>query len=188
MSFPHPDTITTHIRHQIVVRCQISIKYLRSMKSNQDWAKTSSFNKHSLIQYMEALIPLEINGPPRGSAGKIVEIGAFDGLRASNSHFFETCLGWDGLLKEGNPINYQKVVSNRPFVRKMSFAPSCKENSTVHFSRSQYPNAGIKGYAKTYDKQPTIDMFFAVLSLLFWRMYSTAGFHVGFVYHRLLQN
>lgn len=43
-----------------------------------------------------------------------VEIGANDGLHMSNSHFFETFLGWRGICIEANPHVYKRLVKNRP--------------------------------------------------------------------------
>jgi len=90
--------------------------------------------------------------------GTYVEIGAFNGLHESNSHFFDKCLGWEGLLVEGNPISYQKVISNREFAHKMSFAPSCGKDTTIQFSRYPMTNAGLKGHAKTYDMKPMVNV------------------------------
>mmetsp|Transcript_6068 Transcript_6068/g.13219 ORF Transcript_6068/g.13219 Transcript_6068/m.13219 type:complete len:335 (+) Transcript_6068:66-1070(+) len=93
-----------------------------------------------------------------GPAGTFVELGAYNGLQESNSHFFDKCLGWEGLLVEGNPISYQSVISNREFSHKMSFAPSCREDTTIQFSRYPMTNAGLKGHAKTYDDKPMVDV------------------------------
>ena len=39
-----------------------------------------------------------------------VEIGALDGLLYSNTLMLEKCLGWRGLLIEGNPTNAAKLL------------------------------------------------------------------------------
>jgi hypothetical protein len=81
-----------------------------------------------------------------------VELGAFDGIRESNSHFFDYCLGWKGLLLEGNPVIYASLLENRPNAHKMNFAPSCHDwNTTVTFFASAFTNAGIKDMAKGYN-------------------------------------
>eukprot|EP00539_Tryblionella_compressa_P001336 CAMPEP_0178745380 /NCGR_PEP_ID=MMETSP0744-20121128/7269_1 /TAXON_ID=913974 /ORGANISM="Nitzschia punctata, Strain CCMP561" /LENGTH=193 /DNA_ID=CAMNT_0020398569 /DNA_START=128 /DNA_END=709 /DNA_ORIENTATION=- len=77
--------------------------------------------------------------------------------------FFDKCLGWKGLLIEGNPDNYQGVLTNRPFSHKMSLAPSCSAefeavNKTVPFYRYPMTNAGLMGHAKTYEGKPTVDV------------------------------
>jgi hypothetical protein len=95
--------------------------------------------------------------------GTYVEIGAFNGMEESNSRFFEACLGWEGLLVEGQPGNYLGVLQNRPFAHKMSFAPSCsaeyeRVNKTVQFANYPMANSGLKGHAKTYDAKPHVDV------------------------------
>jgi hypothetical protein len=89
-----------------------------------------------------------------------VELGAFDGIRESNTHFYDYCLGWNGLLLEGNPVKYKELLINRPNAHKMNFAPSCSEwNTTVTFFTSKFTNAGIKDMAKGYssDKNKRIE-------------------------------
>jgi hypothetical protein len=80
--------------------------------------------------------------------GSVVEMGAFNGIQESNSRFFETCLGWNTLLVEGNPLLWEKVLENRPHAHKFSFAPSCSEqeemaNKTVPFDKYPMTNAGV---------------------------------------------
>jgi hypothetical protein len=84
--------------------------------------------------------------------GTYVELGAFQGRAESNSAFFDLCLGWKGLLIEGNPAHYSKLVQNRPHAHKMSFAPSCDAhfeaiNKTVEFHARKFTNAGLPGQA-----------------------------------------
>lgn len=119
----------------------------------------SRFLEDSII-FKQFFLNSGITGPLNGT---VVELGAFDGATESNSHFFEKCLGWKTLLIEGNPENYQKVLSNRPFADKMSFAPSCdaeyeRVNKTVQFYRYPMTNVGLPGYSKTYETKPTVDV------------------------------
>jgi len=80
--------------------------------------------------------------------GTFVELGGFDGMRESNSRFFEHCLGWEGLLIEGNPDNYRRMVLNRPLAHRMSFAPSCNhDGENVTFSQRAGTDSGLPGYA-----------------------------------------
>lgn len=87
--------------------------------------------------------------------GSIVELGAFNGIRESNSRFFDTCLGWNTLLIEGNPSRWYELVENRPHSHRLSFAPSCSEedellNKTVQFYNVAWTNAGLAdGSVKT---------------------------------------
>ena len=95
--------------------------------------------------------------------GTYIELGAYDGSTESNTHFFDKCLGWKGLLIEGNPENYNKVIANRPFANKMSFAPSCsaeyeRVNHTVPFYRYPMTNVGMADTAKTYQGKPTVNV------------------------------
>jgi FkbM family methyltransferase len=95
--------------------------------------------------------------------GTFVEIGAYNGMDESNSRFFEVCLGWEGLLVEGQPGNYQRLLRNRPFAHKMSFAPSCdaeyeKVNKTIQFANYPFTNSGLKGHAKSYDTKLHVDV------------------------------
>ena len=106
------------------------------------------------------------------SSGTYVEMGAFDGHTESNSRFFDICLGWNGLLVEGNPSFYAKVLKARPHAHRMSFAPSCSaeyevpscsaeyevENKTIEFYKYPMANSGLIGQALTYQGKPTVDV------------------------------
>ena len=82
--------------------------------------------------------------------GSYVELGAFNGVQESNTRFFDVCLGWDGLLIEGNPHPkvWGELVSNRPHAHRMNFVPcTVKEeiaNKTVTFHSKIWTNAGIE--------------------------------------------
>ena len=45
--------------------------------------------------------------------GFFLEIGADDGIRFSNSYFFEKHLNWDGICIEASPTRYKELVNNR---------------------------------------------------------------------------
>jgi Methyltransferase FkbM domain len=77
---------------------------------------------------------------------RYLELGAFDGVRESNTRFYDECLGWDGLLIEPNPKIFPRLVRNRPHAHRMSYAASCSEaqeaaNATVTFLASWFTNA-----------------------------------------------
>ncbi|KAG7343938.1 methyltransferase FkbM domain containing protein [Nitzschia inconspicua] len=113
----------------------------RSSGANEDKIIFETFFK-PYLQTVEDL---------RHFRGTYVELGAFDGIRESNSRFFDDCLGWNGLLIEGNPLKYIELIPNRPFSNKMSMAPSCKEGgSTIQFWVSPFTNAGLEGKALAY--------------------------------------
>ena len=89
--------------------------------------------------------------------GTYIELGAFDGLQEANTHFFDKCLGWKGLLLEGNPRKYDSLLTNRPNAHRMNFAPSCVQcNDTVAFYSAKATNSGLPGMAKTYDEMEEV--------------------------------
>jgi len=55
------------------------------------------------------------------AAGVCIDIGASDGIRASNSLFFEQ-LGWWCLCVEPDPRNWAKLVSNRPVCEQLAIS------------------------------------------------------------------
>eukprot|EP00797_Seminavis_robusta_P011913 Sro190_g082010.1 n/a (206) ;mRNA; f:89764-90381 len=94
--------------------------------------------------------------------GTYVELGAFDGSTDSNTRFFDRCLGWKGLLIEGNLASFDKMKEARPSAHKMSFAPTCSAeyemvNKSVEFYKYPLTNSGQKGKAIiTYEGKPTV--------------------------------
>jgi FkbM family methyltransferase len=58
--------------------------------------------------------------------GVFVEMGALDGILFSNSMLFEHCLGWSGLLIEGQPANAKHLLVNRPCTKKVAEAVCAK--------------------------------------------------------------
>ena len=88
-----------------------------------------------------------------------VELGAFDGKDESNTIFFDKCLGWDGLLIEGQLQSYEKVMANRPHAVKLSFSPTCtNSNETVSFYDYPFSNNGVRDLAKSYMGKGTIEI------------------------------
>lgn len=88
-----------------------------------------------------------------------IELGAFDGLTESNTRFFDVCLGWDGLLIEGNPVKFPLLVQNRPNAHRLNFAPGCSVdsiNETIPFHSVDWTNGGLAGYAKDYPENEHI--------------------------------
>jgi len=45
--------------------------------------------------------------------GTFVEFGALDGIRFSNTYFFEKNFGWTGICAEPNPILFPQLKKNR---------------------------------------------------------------------------
>lgn len=74
-----------------------------------------------------------------------MEIGAHDGVRESNTRFFDICLKWNGLLVEPHPMNYRRMVKLRPSAHHLAIAPSCLANETgiVLFPKHMFTSAQI---------------------------------------------
>ena len=91
--------------------------------------------------------------------GTYVELGAFDGIRESNTRFYDECLGWDGLLIEGNPVMYDKLVTNRPNSHRLSYAPSCMNpGEMVEFYAAAFTNAGLSETVNVIKKNKKIQV------------------------------
>jgi len=91
-----------------------------------------------LLPYLEKLHP--------GKPGTYVEIGAFQGVKLSNTIGLEHCAGWKGLLIEGNPGNCDALNTNmryRPNSVQECMAVCDADNSTVSFTKSSTQVAGM---------------------------------------------
>jgi len=77
--------------------------------------------------------------------GRFIELGAIDGLKNSNSLFFEKNLKWRGLLIEPNPIVYENLRSNRPLSTAINCA-ICEKSKMINYTVNLKENAvsGIK--------------------------------------------
>ncbi|GFH52558.1 hypothetical protein CTEN210_09034 [Chaetoceros tenuissimus] len=130
---------------------------------NLTGTKERSANNEDLTLYRTLF--LNEDGPP--IRGSMLEIGAFNGITESNSRFFDTCLGWDTLLIEGNPNVFKDLVGNRPQAHRFNFAPTCTleeeaQNKTIQFDNTIFTNAGLAdgsvetAYTKNRVKEPVI--------------------------------
>lgn len=81
-----------------------------------------------------------------GSPGTFVEIGALDGVTYSNTRTLELCYGWRGLLIEGNPANFRKLISSERNATKVHAAvcagKSDGSDDTITFTREGGQLAG----------------------------------------------
>lgn len=59
--------------------------------------------------------------------GFFIECGALDGQVRSNTLFMEQHLGWQGILIEADPKNYQKLLEKN---RRAWSVPACLSTST----------------------------------------------------------
>ena len=81
--------------------------------------------EHIFVSHIRPFMHQSKNTPP-----VFVELGGFDGWYETNTHFLESCLGWKGLMIEGNPENFKILQQNRPNTVKISSA-ICNETTTV---------------------------------------------------------
>lgn len=67
--------------------------------------------------------------------GYFVEVGAYDGLRHSNTLALERHYRWHGLLVEADPDLYRQTVANRPRCDHDDHAVEIADDQHVRFSR-----------------------------------------------------
>jgi len=78
--------------------------------------------------------------------GFFLEAGGANGLTESNSWLLEACLGWRGVLMEGQPAQFQRLQRNRPasLNLRMAQCPTGQASGTaVSFSAQGWNGAGI---------------------------------------------
>lgn len=71
-----------------------------------------------------------------------VQMGALDGKRFSNTHWYHTHLAWHGVLIEGNPNSFAQLEKNRPN-DILVHAAACGERQKVHFAST--PESAVSG-------------------------------------------
>lgn len=69
--------------------------------------------------------------------GFFVEIGVLDGIRHSQSYFFEKNLNWDGIVVEPHPVWYDRIIENRKC--KFATTPISDINQTETFICREEP-------------------------------------------------
>lgn len=87
--------------------------------------------------------------------GTYVELGAFNGKHESNTRFFDLCLGWEGILIEANPLQYRRLVRNRPNAHRLSFSPTCSNEGTAIFQTGRETMSGLQGVISSVSEKPT---------------------------------
>ena len=65
--------------------------------------------------------------------GTFVELGALDGIRFSNTKFYEDGLRWSGVLIEAEPQNAAKLITNRLYTKNYATAVCSEEQKEVKF-------------------------------------------------------
>ena len=78
--------------------------------------------------------------PQRG--GVFLELGAHDGRMMANTIHLEGCLGWHGLLIEGQPANFPLLAKNRPRALTLRLAV-CQSHGMVNFTTRSDVLSGI---------------------------------------------
>lgn len=83
--------------------------------------------------------------------GIFIELGAFDGIKISNSYFFEKYLGWNGVCIEPTEYYYKKLVKNRKcFTFNNVIYDEIKD---IVFYNNPECCHGLNGIEETYDKK-----------------------------------
>jgi len=89
------------------------------------------------------------------SDGSFIEIGALDGVKFSNSLFFENS-GWSTFLCEANPNNYESIVENRPNSKEITLkavVPNDYLEDTIKFlSFEPGYGDGLSGIVGEYEE------------------------------------
>ena len=70
-----------------------------------------------------------------------VEMGGLNGLTFSNTFVLEQCLGWHGMLIEGNPNNFQQLVKNRPCTQNVWSIACPARKSHAYMSHAEGTSA-----------------------------------------------
>jgi FkbM family methyltransferase len=78
--------------------------------------------------------------PVRG--GTFLELGANNGIHATNTRALERCLGWRGVLAEGHPALFAQLRKNRPHSLSLGMAV-CPTHTTANFTRRASVTSGI---------------------------------------------
>ena len=63
--------------------------------------------------------------------GFFLEMGAWDGIQKSTTLVFERYFHWKGILIESNPVNYEKLLVNRPSNTDNIHAAICQKGKYV---------------------------------------------------------
>jgi len=91
----------------------------------------------------------------RNRRGFFIEFGARNGIEHANTYFFETFLGWCGMLIEANPKEQGNIAKDRPNSAVVNGAVCEKDGGTITFYDA---NLGGWGGAKSsYDKERLTD-------------------------------
>lgn len=88
-----------------------------------------------------------------------LEMGALDGVKYSNTKFFDEELNWDGILIEPHPIDFKALASNRPRAKRYNKVVS-DSSTPVMYKYFDNPNlSAVSGITSTLTEK-NVDKFF----------------------------
>lgn len=80
--------------------------------------------------------------------GTFLEIGCLDGIKYSNTYFFEK-LGWNGICVEASPTQFKMLKENRNCICE-EYAITNKSNDIVEFTNIIGEADGLSGISTNY--------------------------------------
>jgi FkbM family methyltransferase len=87
------------------------------------------------------------------TGGIFLEIGGLDGLKFSNSWYFEQSLCWRGILIEGLPSNFDKMKENRPLAINIGQAVCSQAGVVSYVAGNNSATAGLETHMDKSFKQ-----------------------------------
>jgi len=114
--------------------------------------------------------------------GTYVELGALNGMRYSDTRFFDQCLGWDGLLIESDPKMFDTLNINRPNAHQMNFAPLCLEaGEKIQLTPAASTSRFVRHAMKSYDKaNMNVNVPCGPLGPVLEDVFADHGMHINF--------
>lgn len=85
--------------------------------------------------------------------GVFVEVGALDGVGASNTYFFEKERNWSGLLIEPNPIEFNKMIISDRNLSKMENCAISNMEMDINFLSIGGPCNVLSGIMEFYNQK-----------------------------------
>ena len=86
---------------------------------NASAAAACALSMSTSMQAEDVLMLPTLLAGTRGKPGTFVELGAFDGVKFSNTLMLEKCFGWQGLLIEANPESFAKLNASTRTAHKL---------------------------------------------------------------------
>mmetsp|Transcript_3437 Transcript_3437/g.12239 ORF Transcript_3437/g.12239 Transcript_3437/m.12239 type:complete len:323 (+) Transcript_3437:3216-4184(+) len=87
------------------------------------------------------------------TGGIFLEIGGLDGLKFSNSWYFEQSLCWRGILIEGLPSSFEKMKNNRPLAVNIGRAVCSQAGVVSYVIGNNSATAGLERHMDEDFKQ-----------------------------------